>query len=106
MKTIVKALLAFLMILFRSRATLRLEIVALQHQLTDYQRTTQRPGIQPGIRLFWCCLSRWWSGWRRDSVCYEFSGTTGRKMHSDRLSRFSVPAVCSGVILLDEDCLQ
>ena len=64
MKSIVNALFAFLMTLFRSRATLQLEIVALRHQLTVYQRTTQRPRIQPGDRLFWSCLSRWWSGWR------------------------------------------
>jgi hypothetical protein len=64
MKTIICALLAFMSALFRSRLTLQLEIVALRHQLTVYQRTTQRPQINPGDRIFWSWLSRRWSGWR------------------------------------------
>jgi transposase InsO family protein len=68
MKTIVTALLVFLTTLFRSRATLQLEIVALRHQLSIYHRTTQRPRIQPADRLFWSWLSRCWSGWRSSLV--------------------------------------
>jgi putative transposase len=64
MKTVIKLVFAFLATLFRSRATLQLEIVALRHQLTVYQRTISRPRIQPADRLFWSWLSRWWSGWR------------------------------------------
>ncbi len=64
MKTVIKLVFAFLATLFRSRATLQLEIVALRHQLTIYQRTISRPRIQPADRLFWSWLSRWWSGWR------------------------------------------
>jgi putative transposase len=64
MKTIVSALLAFLTTLFRSRATLQIEIVALRHQLIVYQRTTLRPRIQPADRMFWSWLSRRWSGWQ------------------------------------------
>ncbi len=48
MKTIIGALLAFVSTMFRSRATLQFEIVALRHQLTVYQRTIQRPRINPG----------------------------------------------------------
>jgi len=40
MKPIVCALLAFVSTLFRSRHSLQLEIVALRHQLTVYQRPT------------------------------------------------------------------
>ena len=68
MKTIVTALFVFLTTLFRSRATLQLEIVALRHQLTIYHRTTRRPRIQPADRLFWSWLSRCWSGWRSSLV--------------------------------------
>jgi putative transposase len=68
MKTIIIALLAFLSTLFRSRAALQLEIVALRHQLTVYQRTTRRPRIQPADRMFWSWLSRCWSGWRSAQV--------------------------------------
>ena len=45
MKPIIRALLAFVSTLFRSRLALRLEIVAFRHQLTVYQRTTKRPRI-------------------------------------------------------------
>ena len=64
MTTIISALLVFLTTLFRSRATLQLEIVALRHQLTVYQRTALRPRIQPADRLFWSWVSRCWAGWR------------------------------------------
>ena len=64
MKPIIRALLAFVSTLFRSRLALQLEIVALRHQLTVYQRTTKRPRINPGDRIFWSWLSRRWSGWR------------------------------------------
>jgi putative transposase len=64
MKPIIRALLAFVSTLFRSRLALQLEIVALRHQLTVYQRTTKRPRINPGDRIFWSWLSRCWSGWR------------------------------------------
>ena len=63
-KPIIGALLAFVSTLFRSRLALQLEIVALRHQLTVYQRTTKRPRINPGDRIFWSWLSRRWSGWR------------------------------------------
>jgi len=63
MKTIICALLAFMSALFRSQFSLQLEIVALRHQLTVYQRTTQHPRINPGDRIFWSWLSRRWSGW-------------------------------------------
>ena len=64
MKPIIRALLAFVSTLFRSRLALQLEIVALRHQLTVYQRTTKRPRINPGDRIFWSWLSRRWSGWQ------------------------------------------
>jgi len=71
MKTIACALLAFVYTLFRSRLTLQLEIIALRHQLTVYQRTTQRPRINPGDRIFWSWLSRHWSGWRNALVIVQ-----------------------------------
>jgi hypothetical protein len=50
--------------LSRSRLTLQLEIIALRHQLTVYQRASQCPRINPGDPIFWSWLSRHWSGWR------------------------------------------
>jgi hypothetical protein len=50
--------------LFRSRASLHLEHLALRHQLMVYQRSVPRPRIRMTDRLFWAWLSRLWSGWR------------------------------------------
>ena len=91
MKTIISALLAFLSTLFRSRATLQLEIVALRHQLTVYQRTTLRPRIQPADRLFWSWLSRSWSDWR-SALVFVQPGTViawQRKRFRDHWAKLS-----------------
>ena len=52
MKPIVCALLLLVSTVIRSRVSLQLEIVALRHQLAVYQRTTKRPQINSGIRVF------------------------------------------------------
>ena len=56
---------------FARGCILQLEIVALRHQLTVYQRTSQRPRINPGDRVFWSWLSRRWSGWRSALVFFQ-----------------------------------
>jgi hypothetical protein len=58
------ALLAFVAALFRSRAPLYLEHLALRHQLAVYQQTIARPRLRPTDRLFWAWLSRVWPGWQ------------------------------------------
>ena len=52
--------------LFRTRAALQAEIVALRHQLLVLQRSSRnhRPRLSIADRLFWVWLSRLWSGWR------------------------------------------
>jgi putative transposase len=50
--------------LFQTRAALEAEILALRHQLLVLQRTSRRPQITAGDRLFWSWLSRIWPGWR------------------------------------------
>src|SRR5271169_3519140 len=58
-------LLFSLCLIFRSRAALELENLALRHQLGVLQRSTRkRPKLTPVDRLFWVCLSRVWSDWR------------------------------------------
>jgi putative transposase len=47
--------------LVRSRLSLQLEIIALRHQLTVYQRSIRRPRIRPSDRIL---ISRHWSRWR------------------------------------------
>jgi len=49
--------------LLRSRASLRLENLALRHQLAVYKQTIARPRLRPTDRLFWAWLSRLWPGW-------------------------------------------
>jgi putative transposase len=63
MLPVVSALLAFVTGLFRSRASLCLEHVALRHQLAVYQQTVHRPRLHATDRLFWAWLSRLWPGW-------------------------------------------
>jgi len=58
-------LFATLSSIFRSRAALELENLALRHQVGVLQRSARtRPKLTPGDRLLWVCLSRIWRDWR------------------------------------------
>src|ERR1700751_5901375 len=58
-------LLASLASIFRSRAALQLENLALRHQIGVLQRSAaKRPKLTSGDRLLWICLSRLWRDWR------------------------------------------
>ena len=51
--------------IFRSRAALELENLALRQQIGVLQRSARkRPRLTPIDRLLWVGLSRVWSGWR------------------------------------------
>jgi len=54
----------FLMGALRSRLSLQLEIAALRHQLSLYQRAQRRPAISSSDRLLWSILARLWRSWR------------------------------------------
>jgi hypothetical protein len=64
MLPVIHALLAFGASLFRSRRSLHLTVLALQHQVAVYQRSGRRPHLHPTDRLFWSWLSRLWTGWQ------------------------------------------
>ncbi len=65
----VSTLVAALISIFRSRAVLQLEILALRHQIGVLQRAApKRPKLKSVDRLFWACLSRVWSDWRSTLV--------------------------------------
>ena len=64
MPPVMSALLAFVVALCRSRASLCLENLALRHQGAIYKQTIPRPRLHPTDRLFWAWLSRLWSGWQ------------------------------------------
>jgi len=58
-------LLATLSSIFRSRAALELENLALRHQIGVLQRSKRkRPKLTSGDRRLWICLSRLWCDWR------------------------------------------
>jgi hypothetical protein len=61
---VVSALLAFVATLCQSRESLRLENLALRHQVAVYQQTVHRPKLRPPDRVFWAWLSRLWPGWQ------------------------------------------
>jgi transposase InsO family protein len=64
MPAVVCAFLSTLGALFRSQLSLRVENVALRHQLAIYRRTVKRPSIRPEDRILWSWLSRRWARWR------------------------------------------
>jgi putative transposase len=64
MSPVISALLAFVATLFRPRESLRLEHLALRHQLAVYKQTVHRPRLRPTDRLLWAWLSRLWPGWQ------------------------------------------
>jgi putative transposase len=63
MVPIISALLSFVASLFRSRASLCLEHLALRHQLVVYKQTVYRPRLRWTDRVLWGWLSRLWRGW-------------------------------------------
>jgi transposase InsO family protein len=57
--------LATLLSVFRSRAALEVEILALRHQIGVLRRSAKkRPKLTVADRVFWAWLSRVWNGWR------------------------------------------
>jgi putative transposase len=65
MLILLSALVSTLGSLFRSRAALELENLALRHQIGVLKRSARkRPKLTPADRLFWMLLSRVWSDWR------------------------------------------
>jgi putative transposase len=63
MLPVISALLAFVVGLFRSRASLCLEHLALRHQLAVYKQTVYRPRLRSTDRVLWAWLSRLWPNW-------------------------------------------
>jgi len=58
------AFFASLVLSFRSRAALQLEILALRHQLGVLHRSVKRPTLTSSDRLLWAWLSGIWPDWR------------------------------------------
>jgi putative transposase len=60
---VISVLLAFVATWGRSSVSLRLENLALRHQLAVDKQRVPRPRLRPSDRVFWAWLSRLWSGW-------------------------------------------
>ena len=69
----------------RGHRELVLENLALRQQLTAMKRTTRRPRLQTGDRLFWIALAGVWRNWRTAVVLGQ-PGTVVR-WHRDWLRR-------------------
>lgn len=96
MPSVFSAILALLVSLFKSRASLWLEHLALRHQVAVYQQTVRRPRLNPSDRLFWAWLSRLWPAWRDALVfvqpCTVLAWQQRRfRDHWRRLSRRGMP---------------
>jgi putative transposase len=50
--------------IFKSRAALQFENLALRHQLGILRRSVKRPKLTAADRLFWAWLCEVWSDWR------------------------------------------
>jgi hypothetical protein len=65
MRVLWRALGHFLAAATRERLSLQLEIVALRHQLSVYERRRPRRfRLEPGDRVLWTWLARHWPEWR------------------------------------------
>jgi putative transposase len=91
MMPIVRALVVFVVRVFRSRVSLQMEIVALRHQLAVYQRSIRRPPIRPTDRILWSWLARRWSRWREVLVFVQPATVIAwqRKRFRDHWARLS-----------------
>ena len=58
------ALLAAALSLFRTRAALQLEILALRHQLGVLQRSVKKPKLNRFDRMLWSWSCGTWTAWR------------------------------------------
>jgi hypothetical protein len=56
----------------RTLAALRLESIALRHQIVVLERSrTRRPCFRLWDRLFWILFSRWWAQWRDSLIIVQ-----------------------------------
>jgi hypothetical protein len=82
------AFFASLLLSFRSRTTLQLEILALRHQLGVLRRSVKRPKLTASDRLLWIGLSRMRTDWRSALVIDLRAGP------SPRVPRVTFGALC------------
>jgi hypothetical protein len=57
-------ILSIVAVVFKGRADLVAENMALRHQLSCMSNRKARPRLRPLDRVFWVLLSSFWCGWR------------------------------------------
>lgn len=65
MKAVIASVFSIVFSTFWSRLSMKMETVALRHQLLVYQRRDKRPQVRPMDRIFWSLLSKLWRPWRK-----------------------------------------
>jgi putative transposase len=73
-QAVLSALLVSTMSVFRTRAALQLEILALRHQLGVMQRSGKKPKLNPFDRFLWAWFCGVWAEWR-SALCIVKPGT-------------------------------
>jgi hypothetical protein len=102
MRTLILSLLATLRAAPKARAALALENAALRQQLATYLRTSPRPQLRTGDRVFWVALRRLWPQWSRALVIVKpetvirwhrqgYRISWRRRSRSQRLGRPRIP---------------
>jgi hypothetical protein len=87
MLILLSAVFSTLCSMFRSRAALELEHIALRHQIGVLKRSArERPKLTTADRLFWVFLSRVWCDWR--SALDIVRPATAIRMASQGISTF------------------
>ena len=61
----ISTILSITAAIFKDRADLVVENMALRHQLSCLILRGRRPKLRPVDRVFWVLLSRFWNGWRK-----------------------------------------
>ncbi len=89
-----RAILATLPSLCRTRADLLLEILALRQQLAVLKHGSPRPRLSSGFRLFWVTLRRIWPRWKQPLALVQPQAAASRNSWRTRWPwRFVVVSV-------------
>ena len=64
MKEFVRFFISVVFSTVSSRLSLQMEIAALRHQLSVYQRNGQKPRVKPSDRILWSYIAKVHGGWK------------------------------------------
>ena len=73
-----RLILSIVAAVFKDRADLAAENIALRHQLSCFIHRGPRPRLRPVGLVFWVLLSRFWDGWRESLAVVKPAGTLAR----------------------------